>query len=658
MIGSGVAGLTAAYVLQREADVTLYEAADRLGGHADTHDLVGADGVLRNVDTGFIVHNLKTYPLLRRLFTELGVATQESDMSMSISCGGCGLEYAGGRGVSGLLPSGRAVRNPRYLRMLGEVVRFHRRAHALLAGDDDELTVREFLARGSFSPYFQAHFMTPVIAAVWSTAPTQAGDYPARYLFSFLANHGMLQVTGSPAWYTVTGGSARYVEQAAKSLTAVETATPIRAVSRVGGGVEVRDDADGREHFDAAVVATHPHQALAMLQRPHGGRAGAARRHRLHRQPDPAAHRHLGAAGDAAGRRVLELLAALVPRGAHRGAGQLRHEPAAAPRRATDLRGLAERRAARRSGAGAGPDGLRAPRLHDRVGRGAAAAARAQRRHAGLRRRLPRLGLPRGRLPGRRRGRRVAGGRVVSGAALYDVEIAHVRSEPVRHDVRHRSYLWFVDLDELPDHGPLARFEARDHLGDPQRSLRQNLEAFLAEHGIDLHGGRVTMLANARSLGYVFNPLSLYWCHDPDGELVCVVAEVHNTYGQRHRYLLRPDDAGRVDTAKQFYVSPFYPVDGYYRMSLPEPGERLAVTVTLHREGERPFTASVRGVRRPAGRRAVLAAALRHPFETWLVRGLITAHGLRLWRKGLPVQPRPPHPSTDPAGRPRRRHHQ
>ncbi len=268
MIGSGVAGLTAAYVLQRGADVSLFEAANRLGGHADTHDLIGADGVLRNVDTGFIVHNLKTYPLLRRLFTELGVTTQESDMSMSISCGGCGLEYAGGRGVSGLLPSRRALRCPRYLRMLAEVVRFHRRAHALLASDDDELTVREFLARGSFSPYFQAHFMTPVIAAVWSTAPTQAGDYPARYLFSFLANHGMLQVTGSPAWYTVTGGSARYVEQAAKSLTAVETATPIRAVSRVAGGVEIRDDSDSREHFDAAVVATHPHQALAMLRDP------------------------------------------------------------------------------------------------------------------------------------------------------------------------------------------------------------------------------------------------------------------------------------------------------------------------------------------------------------------------------------------------------
>jgi DUF1365 family protein len=229
--------------------------------------------------------------------------------------------------------------------------------------------------------------------------------------------------------------------------------------------------------------------------------------------------------------------------------------------------------------------------------------------------------------------------------ALYEVDIDHTRAQPVRHDVHHRSYLWFVDLDELPDHGPLARFEARDHLGDSRRTLRENVDAYLAEHGVDLDGGRITMLANARSLGYVFNPLSLYWCHDRQGSTVCVIAEVHNTYRQRHCYLLRPDEAGRAETVKEFYVSPFYPVDGHYRMSVPEPSDRLAITITLHRPGARPFASSVRGMRRSASRRAVLATALRHPFETWLVRAAITAHGLRLWRQGLPVQPRPAHPS-------------
>ena len=295
VVGSGVAGLTAAYVLQREADVTLYEAADRLGGHADTHEVVGPDGVPRSIDTGFIVHNLRTYPNLRRLFSELGVATQESDMSMSVTCGGCGLEYAGGRGLSGLLPAVRVLGNRRYLKMLREVTRFHRLAHELLAAPDDGQTVREFLGAGGFSDYFRAHFMTPVIAAVWSTAPTQAGDYPARYLFTFLANHGMLSVTGSPTWYTVTGGSARYVERAAKSLTSVQTSTPIRAITRVGHGVEIRDESDAVEHFDGVVIATHPNQALSLLSRADPRRAGPARDAIEYTvNPTAAAHRHLG----------------------------------------------------------------------------------------------------------------------------------------------------------------------------------------------------------------------------------------------------------------------------------------------------------------------------------------------------------------------------
>jgi predicted NAD/FAD-binding protein len=263
-----VAGLTAAYVLQRDADVTLYESEPRLGGHADTHDVAASDGRVLGIDTGFIVHNRVTYPTLLRLFEELDIQTQESDMSMSISCAGCGLEYAGGRGLSGLLPSVRAVTRPKYLRMLTEVVRFQRRARELLEGSDDAQSLGEFLSAGRFSQYFVAHFMTPLIAAVWSTAPSCTGDYPARYLFVFLANHGMLSVTGSPTWYTVTGGSARYVEQVAKGLTAVQTSTAVRSVARRGREVEIRDDADGLKRYDGVVIATHPKQALAMRAQP------------------------------------------------------------------------------------------------------------------------------------------------------------------------------------------------------------------------------------------------------------------------------------------------------------------------------------------------------------------------------------------------------
>ena len=240
----------------------------------------------------------------------------------------------------------------------------------------------------------------------------------------------------------------------------------------------------------------------------------------------------------------------------------------------------------------------------------------------------------------------------MSANRIYRVSIAHVRNDVLRHDVHHSSYQWFVDLDDLPRLPVglrwIARFQSRDHDGDPSLSLRENVDAYLADQGIDLHGGRVTMLANARSLGYVFNPLSLFWCHHADGSLACVIAEVHNTYGQRHRYLLRTDDAGRAETEKRFYVSPFYPVDGFYRMSLSEPADKLSVTVTLHRPGQRPFTASVRGEAMPATTARAVGMALRHPFETWLVRALITVHGIRLWRRGLPVQPRPADPGADP----------
>ncbi|HEX2904628.1 MAG TPA: FAD-dependent oxidoreductase [Jatrophihabitans sp.] len=284
VIGSGVAGLTAAYILQRQADVTLYEADERLGGHAHTHDLLDDAGRAVQVDTGFIVHNRRTYPNLLRLFSELGVATQESEMSMSISCAGCGLEYAGALGMSGLFPRAANATNSRYLYMLSEVIRFHRRARSLLAAGGPaagapeqtapeqtapEQTMDEFLAAGRFSRYFRLHFVTPLISAVWSCAPSVAGRYPARYLFQFLDNHGMLSVTGSPQWRTVSGGSARYVERTAKHLSAVLTSTPVRSVRRLGaGGVEVRDDADNLERYDAAVLATHPNQALAMLADP------------------------------------------------------------------------------------------------------------------------------------------------------------------------------------------------------------------------------------------------------------------------------------------------------------------------------------------------------------------------------------------------------
>ena len=248
------------------------------------------------IDTGFIVHNERTYPTLLRLFAELGVRTQPSEMSMSVRDEATGLEYAGALGLRGLFPTGRNLRRPGFLRMLTEIPRFHRRARALLeqpAGAAGDQTLRDFLADGGFSAYFCRHFMEPLVAAVWSCDPEVALDYPARYLFEFLAHHGMLSVTGSPQWRTVIGGSREYVARVAAGLDEVRLGTKVTSVRETADAVEVTDGNGVTTSYDAVVVATHPDQALAMLAGPDAGAARGARRDPVLRQPRPAAHRHL-----------------------------------------------------------------------------------------------------------------------------------------------------------------------------------------------------------------------------------------------------------------------------------------------------------------------------------------------------------------------------
>ena len=228
--------------------------------------------------------------------------------------------------------------------------------------------------------------------------------------------------------------------------------------------------------------------------------------------------------------------------------------------------------------------------------------------------------------------------------ALYECTLRHLRQGPVRNDFSYRTHLWLVDLDDLPQLPlilrPIATFRSADHAGNPVAGLRKNVDGYLAEHGVDLQGGRVLMLTAARSFGHVFNPLTVYWCHDARGGLVRVIAEVHNTYGGRHRYLLTPDRAGRAQAAKELYVSPFYPVAGTYRMSLPEPAENLALSIRLDPPSAPPFVAVLRGRRTPATTATVIRAALRQPAPTLLTAARIRWQGIKLYLRGLPVIPR------------------
>lgn len=232
--------------------------------------------------------------------------------------------------------------------------------------------------------------------------------------------------------------------------------------------------------------------------------------------------------------------------------------------------------------------------------------------------------------------------------ALVVGTVSHQRPGPVRHGFSHGVYQWLVDLDALPRQPwwlrPFTGFSSADHLGEPHRSLKANVEHFVAQGGIRLGaGGRVLMLANARVLGHVFDPLTVFWCLDADDALVCVVAEVHNTYGERHVYLLTPDEGGRASVDKEFYVSPFNDLSGRYDMRFTLTADRVATTIVLRRDGEVAFTASLNGRPVPATRATVVRQLLTKPLMPQRVSALIRTHGIYLWLRRLPVVRRPHH---------------
>ena len=270
VVGAGISGLTAAYLLSRTHDVILFEADERLGGHAHTHDVADSNGWRHAVDSGFIVHNDVTYPWLRKLFGELGVEVRPTEMSMSVRCEGCGLEYAGGRGVRGVFSQRRRLADPRFMHMLRQVRRFHRRASAFLGSTSEEnlVTYGQFLRQERFSDFFIAHYAIPVVSCVWSAGRDTTLMYPARYLFQFLEHHGMLRVTGSPQWYSVVGGSRSYVERLAVLLRDVRAAHAVTDVTRREDGVELRDVTGQTTRVDRVVIATHADQALDLLADP------------------------------------------------------------------------------------------------------------------------------------------------------------------------------------------------------------------------------------------------------------------------------------------------------------------------------------------------------------------------------------------------------
>jgi hypothetical protein len=264
IVGGGIAGLAAAWLLSRRHHVVLFEREARLGGHTHTHD-VEQDGERHAVDSGFIVFNRQNYPLLTRLFAELGVATRPTTMSFALQCAKTGLEYSS-RSLDALFCQRRNLVSPPFWRMLRDIARFYREARALLDGAGPGPSLGDYLAARGYSSAFADHHLLPLAAALWSTPAGRIRDFPARYLVRFMDQHQMLQLRRPPAWRVVAGGSRRYVEAMAASWRAeVRLGAPVTALRRAAGQVMVAGDG-GEERFDHAVLACHGDQALALLQ--------------------------------------------------------------------------------------------------------------------------------------------------------------------------------------------------------------------------------------------------------------------------------------------------------------------------------------------------------------------------------------------------------
>lgn len=263
VVGAGIAGMGAAWLLSRHHQVVLFEAGNYLGGHTHTHD-IELHGKHYAVDTGFIVFNEAHYPLLTKMFAELGVASQPTTMSFSVHDAGNGLEYNAGN-LRGLFAQPGNLLSPRFWRMLCDLVRFYRQAPAVLAWSAPGPTLGEFLESNAYSAVFRDDHLVPMASALWSSPSREILDFPIRHLVAFMANHHMLQLRGRPQWRVVQGGSQSYV-RALRTQWAVRErlATPVRAVWRSQDGVMV-SSAAGVESFDEVVLACHTDDALALL---------------------------------------------------------------------------------------------------------------------------------------------------------------------------------------------------------------------------------------------------------------------------------------------------------------------------------------------------------------------------------------------------------
>lgn len=268
IIGSGISGLTAAYVLNRQHDITVFEASQRIGGHTATVD-VNVQGQHYAVDTGFIVFNDRSYPNFIKLMEQLKVESQPSEMSFSVSCAQTGLEYSGSN-LNTLFAQRSNIASPYFLRLVKDILRFNKQAQrdldrGVLAAD---MSLGEYLQRNNYSEGFKRHYLIPMTAAIWSASTDVVMGFPLVFFVRFFKNHGLLSVNDRPQWRTIVGGSREYLEPLTREFSQhIRLECPVLSVSRKQHGVVVNTGQYGEEHYDQVVFATHSDQALALLDK-------------------------------------------------------------------------------------------------------------------------------------------------------------------------------------------------------------------------------------------------------------------------------------------------------------------------------------------------------------------------------------------------------
>jgi hypothetical protein len=696
VIGTGIAGNAAAWALSTGSshEVVLYEKDDRIGGHSATVD-VDYDGVTIPVDTGFIVYNELNYPNLTALFAHLGVETEASDMGFAVSSQDGRLEWAGRATglLNGLFARRRNIVSPAHLNMVREMFRFNKAAlEDRAAGRLTSESIGAYLDRGGYSRRFREEYLVPMGAAIWSMPPRALVDFPADSFIAFFDNHRLLH-WNRPVWRTVTGGSRRYVE----TLTApirdrIRKGVGVTEILRHDLGVTVTDTTGHRERFDQVIIAAHSDQALAMLKDANdlerGVLAGIPYRDNdvwLHRDAALMPKRRaawaawnvlqndngeeitltywMNALQNIDQRFPLFLRPPAIPHRRERGAKGAARDPGAQPRlvlRRLDRlrlpRGWPDQRPQRGGGA----------RRRDPMARGRAPVCHGGRMSGSMARMMAQTATAQHAPPP------TGGFPPLQGAAwLFPGDVMHARMKPKPHRFAYKVFNLLIDVDRLTEAGGLSRlfsvnrfnllgFHEKDH-GAGFGSLRAHVDALLEPTGVDASGGRVWLLCYPRVLGFVFNPISVYFVHDRADALAALIYEVRNTFGEMHTYVCRvePGQASaagvRQERDKVFYVSPFMDMPMRYFFRIRPPGETVAVRI-IEKDAAGPIlSATFHGVREALTSASVLRLCLAMPFLTLKVVAGIHWEAAKLWFKGIEFfnRPTPPAPVShaDP-GRP------